>query len=103
MIEKFYEKYSTEEQDVIVLIQKVLGASPFEDQWDMLATTLGMVFCGDGKVDVKKRQTELACFIRRTQHEKRMEQVQKWTDLSYQSTKIVGYICSKKPHTRRIQ
>lgn len=54
MIEKFYEKYSTEEQDVIVLIQKVLGASPFEDQWDMLATTLGMVFCGDGKVDVKK-------------------------------------------------
>ena len=54
MIEKFYEKYSTEEQDVIVLIQKVLGASPFEDQWDMLAMTLGMVFCGDGKVDVKK-------------------------------------------------
>ena len=54
MIEKFYEKYSTEEQDVIVLIQKVLGASPFEDQWDMLATTLGMVFCEDGKVDVKK-------------------------------------------------
>lgn len=53
MIEKYYEKYESEEQEVIVLIQQVLGASPFEDKWEMLATTLGMVFCADGKVNVK--------------------------------------------------
>ena len=54
MNEKFYEKYSCEEQEVIVLIQKVIGASPFLDKLNMLATTLGMVFCADNKIEVKK-------------------------------------------------
>lgn len=54
MDEKFYEKYNSEEQEVIVLIQQVLGASPFEDQWEMLATTLSMVFCADGAVNTRK-------------------------------------------------
>ena len=51
MNEKFYEKYSCEEQEVIVLIQKVIGASPFLDKLNMLATTLGMVFCADNKIE----------------------------------------------------
>lgn len=54
MNEKFYEKYSTDEQEVFVLIQQTLGASPFENQWEMLATTLGMVFCTNGKIDTKR-------------------------------------------------
>lgn len=54
MNKKFDEKYASEEQEVIVLIQSVLGASPFDDEWNMLATTLGMVFCADGTVDVRK-------------------------------------------------
>lgn len=54
MNDKFYERYSSEEQEVIVLIQQTLGASPFDDQWEMLTTTLGMVFCANGKVDTKK-------------------------------------------------
>jgi hypothetical protein len=54
MNENFYEKYSCEEQEVVVLIQKIVGASPLDDKWNMLATTIGMVFCSDGKVDVKK-------------------------------------------------
>lgn len=54
MDEKFYEKYSSEEQEVIVLIQQILGASPFENKWEMVATTLGMVFCADGRVDAKR-------------------------------------------------
>lgn len=53
MMEKYYKKFESEEQEVIVLIQQTLGASPFEDQWEMLATTLGMVFCASGKVNVK--------------------------------------------------
>lgn len=50
MNEKFYEKYSSDEQEAFVLIQQTLGASPFENQWEMLTTTLGMVFCTNGKV-----------------------------------------------------
>ena len=54
MNEKFYEKYSSDEQEAFVLIQQTLGASPFENQWEMLTTTLGMVFCTNGKVDTKR-------------------------------------------------
>lgn len=43
MNEKFYEKYSSDEQEAFVLIQQTLGASPFENQWEMLTTTLGMI------------------------------------------------------------
>lgn len=54
MNDKYGEKYSSEEQEVIVLIQQILGASPFDDQWEMLATTLGMLFCANGKIDARK-------------------------------------------------
>lgn len=54
MNSEFYEKYSSEEQEVIALIQKTVGASRFNDELNMLATTLGMVFCKDNKVDIRK-------------------------------------------------
>lgn len=54
MSREFYEKYASEEQEVIALIQKTAGASSFDDEWNMLAITLGMVFCKDHKVDIRK-------------------------------------------------
>ena len=51
---KFYQRYSSQEREAIVLIQNVLGASPFDDEWNMAATTLGMVFCDDDSVSLKK-------------------------------------------------
>lgn len=54
MSNKFYSKFEEETREIIVLIQNVLGASPFGEQWEMAAITLGMVFCADGRVDVKK-------------------------------------------------
>ena len=54
MFEEFYQKYETEEQEVIALIRKCIGAGHRKgdsgDFWDMTAITLGMVFCSTGKV-----------------------------------------------------
>lgn len=54
MNEKFYEKYDSEEQEVIVLIQKIWGISSCDGKRNMLATTLGIFFCADGTVNIKK-------------------------------------------------
>ncbi len=52
MFEKFYEEYAPKEQEVLVLIQKVWGASASCDGWCMTAGTLGMVFCADGRTEI---------------------------------------------------
>ena len=58
MFEEFYQKYETQEQEVIALIRKCIGAGHYKgdngDFWDMTAITLGMVFCNTGKVSIKE-------------------------------------------------
>ena len=58
MFEEFYQKYETEEQEVIALICKCIGAgyhkSDNSDFWEMTVITLGMVFCNTGKVSIKE-------------------------------------------------
>jgi len=58
MFEEFYQKYETEEQEVIALIRKCIGAgyhkSDNSDFWEMTVITLGMVFCNTGKVSIKE-------------------------------------------------
>ena len=60
--EEFYQKYETQEQEVIALIRKCIGAghhkSDSGDFWDMTAITLGMVFCNTGKVSIKEGRLE---------------------------------------------
>lgn len=51
---KFYQRYSSEEREAIVLIQNVIGAYPFDNEWNTVATTLGMVFCDDDNASLKK-------------------------------------------------
>ena len=57
MFEEFYQKYETEEQEVIALIRKCIGAgyhkSDNSDFWEMTVITLGRVFCNTGKVSIK--------------------------------------------------
>lgn len=54
MFEDFYERYEDEEHEVIVLIENVLGAGKCNNYWAMTATTLGMVFCENGKEDIRR-------------------------------------------------
>lgn len=54
MFENFYERYEDEEHEVIVLIENVLGAGKCNNYWAMTATTLGMVFCENGKEDIRR-------------------------------------------------
>ena len=49
MFEKFYERYDSEEKEVIALIQRTLGAGYNNGFWDMAVISLGMVFCDTGK------------------------------------------------------
>lgn len=62
MFEEFYQKYETEEQEVIALIRKCIGAGchkgDSDNFWDMTAMTLGMVFCSTGKVSIKEGRLE---------------------------------------------
>lgn len=62
MFEGFYQKYETQEQEVIALIRKCIGAGHHKgdngDFWDMTAITLGMVFCNTGKVSIKEGRLE---------------------------------------------
>lgn len=54
MSNNFLEKYDTDEQEIIVLIENVSGASYFEEKWEMLATTIGMQFVKDDILQLKK-------------------------------------------------
>ena len=56
MFEEFYEKYEPQEQEAIVLIRNCLGAgyNSSGDFWEMLAVSLGMVFCDTGKADLRE-------------------------------------------------
>ncbi len=54
MFEKFYEQYEEKEQEVIALVQEVLGATPLDDFQEVCAFSLGMVFCATGEVDIRE-------------------------------------------------
>ena len=55
MFKKFYERYSPEEQEAIVLIRSCLGASPLGDDFlDMISISLGMVFPATGEVHIRE-------------------------------------------------
>ena len=58
MFEKFYEKYAPEEQEVIVLIQKCLGAGYGNGFCNMIAISLGMVFCATGEIHIGEGRLE---------------------------------------------
>ena len=58
MFEKFYERYVPEEKEVIVLIQRTLGAGYDNGFWDMTVISLGMVFCATGEVIVREGRLE---------------------------------------------
>lgn len=55
MFEKFYERYAPEEKEVIVLIQRTLGAG-YDNRGfgDMTVISLGMVFCDTGEVNIRE-------------------------------------------------
>ena len=56
--EKFYERYDSEEKEVIVLIQRTLGAGYDNGFWDMTVIALGMVFCSTGEIDLREGRLE---------------------------------------------
>ena len=55
MFEKFYERYAPEEKEVIVLIQRTLGAG-YDNRgfWGVTVISLGMVFCDTGEVNIRE-------------------------------------------------
>lgn len=56
--ETFYERYDSEEKEVIVLIQRTLGAGYDNGFWDMTVIALGMVFCSTGEIDLREGRLE---------------------------------------------
>lgn len=54
MSNNFLEKYDRNEQEIIVLIENISGASYFQEKWEMLATTIGMLFVKDDILQLKK-------------------------------------------------
>ncbi len=56
--DKFYERYASEEKEVIVLIQNTLGAGYDNGFWDMTVISLGMVFCASGEVNIREGRLE---------------------------------------------
>ena len=59
MYENYYQKYESEEQEVLVLIQRCLGAGYYKEGnfWDMTAISLGMVF-PDGSCVIREGRVE---------------------------------------------
>lgn len=59
MYESYYQKYESEEQEVLVLIQRCLGAGYYKEGnfWDMTAISLGMVF-PDGSCVIREGRVE---------------------------------------------
>lgn len=72
MFEKFYERYAPEEKEVIVLIQRTLGAG-YDNRgfWDMTVISLGMVFCDTGEVNIREGRLDWPV----TEEEKNSEKV----------------------------
>jgi len=56
--DKFYERYASEEKEVIILIQNTLGAGYDNGFWDMTVISLGMVFCASGEVNIREGRLE---------------------------------------------
>ena len=60
MFEEFYEMYETEEQEVVALINRLIGGG-FNwkgNFWEMTVVTLGVVFCDTGKVSTKEERLD---------------------------------------------
>lgn len=87
MFEKFYEKYTSEEQEALVLIRKVLGAGAFYNDWCMSAGTLGMVFCADGRAEIRRGRLEWPVTDK---ERKGVEAFSSGTDLPLESSQTVG-------------
>ena len=94
MFEEFYQKYETQEQEVIALIRKCIGAGHHKgdngDFWDMTAITLGMVFCNTDKVSIKERSAGVAGYGGGTQQQKGMGAFAARADLPSEGTQIAG-------------
>lgn len=60
MFEEFYEMYEPEEQEVIALINRCIGGGyNWKGKfWEMTVVTLGIVFCGTGKVSTKEERLD---------------------------------------------
>ena len=94
MFEEFYQKYETQEQEVIALIRKCIGAGHHKgdngDFWDMTAITLGMVFCNTGKVQHKRRSAGVAGYGGGAQQRKGLEAFAARADLPSKGTQTGG-------------
>ena len=75
MFEKFYERYDSEEKEVIALIQRTLGAGYNNGFWDMAVISLGMVFCDTGKCRHSGGTLGVARHRGRKKQRKRLEQI----------------------------
>ena len=60
MFEEFYEMYEPQEQEVVALINRCIGAGYHNKGgfWEMTVVTLGMVFCDTGKISTKEERLE---------------------------------------------
>ena len=62
MFEEFYQKYETEELEVIALIRNCIGAGYHKgdngDFWGMTVITLGIMFCNTDKISIKEGRLE---------------------------------------------
>ena len=60
MFEEFYEMYEPEEQEVVALINRCIGGGYNwkGNFWEMTVVTLGIVFCGTGKVSTKEERLD---------------------------------------------
>jgi len=96
MFEEFYQKYETEEQEVIALIRKCIGAgyhkSDNGDFWDMTVITLGMVFCNTGKVSIKEGRLKWPVTEEERNSEKGWGAFAARADLPSEGTQIVGWV-----------
>lgn len=60
MFESFYEMYEPEEQEVTALISHTLGAgyNNHGGFWQMTVSSLGLVFCADGRAEIRDGRLE---------------------------------------------
>lgn len=60
MFGAFYEKYATEEREVVALIRSCIGGryNNKGDFWEMTAISLGMVFCATGEKHIREGRLE---------------------------------------------
>lgn len=58
MFEAFTQRFGPREQEAVVLIRNCVGAAFQDGFWVVAAATLGMVFCADGRADIRPGRLE---------------------------------------------